>query len=47
MHDIPDHNNCVDSIEEFKLQLPPGAEVLKESELEDERGIRYLLIGKL
>ena len=44
---LQDHINCVDSIEEFKLQLPPGAEVLAEDELEDERGTRYLLIGKL
>ena len=47
MYDIPGHINCVDSIEKFKVQLPAGAEVLTESELEDERGIMYLLIGKL
>ena len=47
MRFIPYHINCIDSIEEFKLQLPPGAEVLAEDELEDERGTRYLLIGKL
>lgn len=47
MRYIPDHVNCVDSIEEFKLQLPPGAEVLAEDEIEDERGTRYILIGKI
>jgi len=47
MHDIEGHINCVNSIEEFKGQLPPEAEVLVEDELEDERGIRYMLIGKI
>jgi len=47
MIDIPGHINCVNSIEEFKGQLPSEAEVLVEDELEDERGTRYMLIGKL
>jgi hypothetical protein len=47
MFDILGHTNCVNSIEEFKGQLPPAAEVLVEDELEDERGTRYLLIGKI
>ena len=47
MIDIPGHINCVNSIEMFKGQLPSAAEVLVEDEIEDERGIRYLLIGKL
>jgi SAM-dependent methyltransferase len=47
MFDIPGHINCVNSIEEFKGQLPTEANVLVEDELEDERGTRYLLIGKL
>jgi SAM-dependent methyltransferase len=47
MFDIPGHINCVNSIEEFKGQLPTEANVLVEDESEDERGTRYLLIGKL
>lgn len=47
MHDIEGHINCVNSIKEFKEQLPPGAKVLREGDIEDERGIRYILIGKI
>ena len=47
MYDIPDHINCVSSIEEFKEQLPDNAEVLIEDKIKDDRGIRFTLIGKL
>jgi len=47
MFGIPGHTNCVNSIEEFKLQLPNKAKVLIEDEVEDDRGTRYTLIGKL
>lgn len=47
MYDIPTHINCVSSIEEFKYQLPDNAEVLIEDKIRDERGTRFLLIGKL
>ena len=47
MHDIEGHINCVNTIKEFKEQLPPGAKVLREGDIEDERGTRYILIGKL
>jgi hypothetical protein len=47
MFDIPTHNNCVSTIEEFKAQLPPNAKVLIEDEIQDERGSRFTLIGKL
>jgi len=47
MYDIEGHINCVDTIEEFKLQLPEDAEVLIEDSLVDERGTRFMLIGKL
>ena len=47
MFDIEGHINCVNTIEEFKLQLPDSAEVLKEDSLVDERGTRFMLIGKL
>ena len=47
MFDIPGHINCVNDIEEFKGQLPDTSEVLIEDEIKDERGTRYLLIGKI
>ena len=47
MADIEGHINCVNNIEEFKKQLPSGAEVLRQGDIEDERGIRYILIGKI
>tara|TARA_Y200000002_G_C22642241_1_gene647544 strand:+ start:135 stop:746 length:612 start_codon:yes stop_codon:yes gene_type:complete len=47
MYDIPTHINCVSSIEEFKYQLPEKAEVMIEDRIRDERGTRFLLIGKL
>jgi hypothetical protein len=47
MFDIPGHINCVKSVDEFKNQLPKGSEVLFESDISDERGIRWILIGKL
>ena len=47
MFDIPTHVNCVNSIEEFKKQLPEGANVLIEDKISDERGTRFMLIGQL
>ena len=47
MFDIPTHTNCVNTIEEFKKQLPSNAKVLIEDEVPDERGTRFTLIGKL
>ena len=47
MFDIPTHINCVNNIEEFKMQLPPTAKVLVEDEVVDNRGSRFTLIGKL
>ena len=34
------------SIEEFKYQLPDNAKVMIEDRIVDERGTRFLLIGK-
>lgn len=47
MDQIEGHINCVYSLDEFKSQLPDGVEVLFEDELDDGRGIRYTLIGKI
>ena len=46
MFGIEGHINCVNSIDEFKDQLPERAEVLYQEEVEDTRGTRYLLVGK-
>lgn len=46
MYDIEGHINCVSSMEEFKWQLPDNAKVLIEDKIIDERGTRFLLIGK-
>jgi hypothetical protein len=47
MYQIAGHINCVSSLEEFKTQLPSNFEVLFEDELEDERGTRYTLVGRI
>ena len=47
MFDIPTHTNCVNTIQEFKDQLPENAEVLIEDEVPDSRGTRCTLIGKM
>ena len=47
MYNIPTHINCVASIEEFYSQLPHNATIIEEDEVEDDRGTRFTLIGKL
>ena len=47
MLEIPGHINCVNNIEQFKKQLPDKAKVLVEDEVTDERGTRFLLVGKI
>jgi len=46
MTNIEGHINCVNNIEEFKNQLPSNAKVLIEDEIKDDRGTRFLLVGK-
>ena len=46
MYDIEGHINCVSSIEEFKWQLPDNAKVIKDDRIVDDRGTRFILIGK-
>ena len=46
MYDIEGHTNCVDTIEDFKNQLPSNTEVLFEDKIDDSRGVRFMLIGK-
>ena len=47
MFDIETHINCVNSIEQFKKQLPSKAKILIEDQIEEDRGIRFTLIGQL
>ena len=47
MFDIETHINCVNNIEEFKKQLPHKAKILIEDQIEEDRGIRFTLIGQL
>jgi|TARA_B110000285_G_C15136747_1_gene627481 hypothetical protein len=47
MFDIEGHINCVNNIKEFRNQLPENAKVLVEDNVTDDRGTRFLLIGKL
>ena len=47
MTDIEGHVNCINSIEEFEKQLPVTSKVLYKNEVTDERGTRFLLVGKI
>lgn len=44
---IEGHVNCINSVEEFKNQLPTYLKVLFEDEIVEERGIKYLVVGKI
>ena len=46
MFGIEGHINCVNSLQEFKDQMPSRAKILYEEEVEDTRGTRYMLVGK-
>jgi len=47
MTDIEGHVNCVESMEDFKTQLPERSTVLSEDTITDERGSRFILAGKI
>ena len=44
MFGIEGHVNCVNSLEEFKNQMPERAKILYEEEVKDTRGTRYMLV---
>jgi len=46
MFDIEGHINCVNDIKQFKNQLPENAKVLVEDSITDDRGTRFMLVGK-
>ena len=47
MFGIEGHINCVNSMEEFVNQMPDTLHVKHVEEIEDSRGIRYMIIGEL
>jgi hypothetical protein len=47
MDHIDGHINCVYSLDEFKTQLPQNFTVLDGTEISEERGTKYLLVGKI
>jgi len=46
MFNIEGHINCVNDIKQFKNQLPENAKVLVEDSIIDDRGTRFMLVGK-
>ena len=46
MYNIEGHINSVNNIKQFKDQLPENAKVLIEDNVTDDRGIRFILVGK-
>ena len=47
MFDIEGHINCCYSIEQFAAQLPRNATIIQSDQVEDNRGTRFTLVGKL
>ena len=47
MLSIEGHINCVYDLNDFEKQMPDNAKVLVRDSITDERGTRFMLIGKL
>lgn len=47
MFDIEGHVNCVNFIDEFKKQMPERSVFLVEKEIDDTRGTRFFLFGRI
>lgn len=47
MDSIDGHINCVYSLDEFQTQLPQNFTVIHRTEIVEERGTKYLLVGKI
>ena len=47
MFDIPTHINCVKDMEDFEKQMPFNARIIKRDSVEDNRGTRFTIIGRL
>lgn len=46
MYNIEGHINCVSSMEEFISQMPPNIDILKRDFVKDDRGSRFIIMGK-
>ena len=46
MLNIEGHINCVYDLDDFEKQMPDNAKVLVRDSIADERGTRFMLIGK-
>jgi hypothetical protein len=44
---IEGHINCVYDLDDFQKQLPDSAKVLARDSITDERGTRFMLVGKI
>ena len=44
---IEGHINCVYDLDDFQKQLPDSAKALVRDSITDERGTRFILVGKL
>lgn len=47
MFDIDTHVNCTGTLDEFKKQLPVNCNIIAEHKLQEDRGTRFTIIGKL
>ena len=47
MFDIPTHINCVKDMEDFEKQMPFNARIINRDSIEDNRGTRFTIIGRL
>ena len=47
MLSIEGHINCVYDLDDFEKQMPDNAKILVRDSITDERGTRFMLIGKL
>lgn len=46
MLNIEGHINCVYDLDDFEKQMPDNAKVLVKDSIKDERGTRFILVGK-
>ena len=47
MRSIEGHINCVSGFDEFEKQLPDNAKVIDKGVIEDRRGLRFTIVGKI
>lgn len=47
MRSIEGHINCVSGFDEFEKQLPDNAKIIDKGVIEDRRGFRFTIVGKI